>query len=607
MPAVPIDFDDKSGLNLFRSMWSLTEDVQKVRDIQCERDYQLFHAFRDSQYDEPGRFHVSIPKMYSIINSKMPTEMRALLGKYPYIPIDPEREEYKEQGELAEQLFNFYLKKGGFELAYATADIMKILYGTSYIELIPTLEKVPEKILVPQYVDTINGQVQVGQKFERRVVKRFRMNSNVLAPWEVRVDRNAVGFEKKQDCRGIIKIRVMSKREIIRRAEKGDYGKKFDVDRLRSDKGDVSIYDPDKNRGSEILSQMGYPPPNEDSDMGILYEFESPDRYIKIWNDHVQLDDGDNPFDESLGGHGLINLSRLVHNIDPHTGASSYGNGEGKINEPLCNILNDQVSMTFDNNNMMNQGKTYFAAGTVTPEQLVHQMGNKIPIKVKDGEDIRRYVFDDYGQPLSNDFYALQALIEGYIDTTSNSHPPSRGESAPGDQTLGEVGFLIEGDQAPIELNVKIHEWITLPDLTKKGLAHIEQFTRSDDTIEVLGEEKANILQYKNPNDLPGGYNMPFKGSDKVINAQIRQRNIVNLSKEVRNSPSTRQAELDRVLFESHDLGDVADKIIMEPEEVLQMQQQQALADGSQVLDQNKSNPKNTDIAQEAGRAASGV
>ena len=604
MPSTIIDFDAKKGIDLFRAMWDVTEDVQQVRDRQSERDYQLFHAFTDYNYKNPQRFNISIPKMYSIINTKMPTEIRAILGKFPYIPFESKREEFKDQAELSGDLFDFYLKEGGFELAYVTADIMKILYGYSYIELIPTLIDISQKVAIPQFVDTIDGLVELPPKFKRQKIRRFRLNVNVLAPWEVRVDRSAVGLEREQDCRGIIKIRSTSKREIIRRAEAGEFGEKFDVDKLRSDKSDFGGMEADKNRGADILRSMGYPTPTPDGDMGILFEYESPERYIKVWNDFVELSDDSNPFDKELGGHGLINCSRLVHNVDPHTGASFYGNGEGKINEPLIHVLNDTVAMTFENNNMLNQGKTYYAEGRgLSPEQLVHAMGNKIPVRLEPNERIQDLILDDYGQPLSPDFYNLQALAEGWIDDTANAHPPSRGKSAPGNQTLGEVGFLIEGDEAPIELNVKMHEWITLPDIAVKGLAHIEQFTRTEDVIEVLGEEDASILLYKNPADLPGGYNYGFKASDKVVNQQIRQRNLVNLDTRIRGGESINEAELNTLLLEEHDLGDAVEKIIKPPEEILQDRQRALVESGAATL----GGDKNTDIAQESGRAAAGI
>lgn len=596
---------DGDALKLFQGFWDNMYDHQEKLNNQCERDYLLFHAFVDMTNRDMNMANVSIPKMYNIINTKAPGEVKAILGTRPFIPLRSVREDYREQTKLSENLLDFYMHKGNFSTQFTLADIMNILYGWAYIEPVPCVEKITEKVLVEQVVDTIDGVVPVGWKAERRIVERFRIKFRARAPWEVMVDRTATGLETRDGCRGLIKIDIVSKREIIKKALDGDYGKGFDVDKLIQEK--YSSYEPNKNRGAQILSTMGLPEFEPDGDLGILFRFESPDRYIDIWNDMLVLRDEPNPYAVEKGGHGLINLVRLVHNIDPHTQASFRGNGEAKINEPLANLLNDLYNMALNNHAMKGQGKTYFAKNRgVSPEQLVHAIGNKIGFEVKEGEDIRRLVYDDYGESLPADHYNLLSITERNMDLTAKSNPVSRGESEEGSQTLGEVGFLKSADEAGIELNVRILENITLSDIADKCLAHIEQFTRDEDIVEVLGREKADILLFKNPHDLPGGFNKEFKGSDRIVNQVVRQRNLGNLRGITGDDPYIKIHEFDKVLFEAYELDDVIDRVFMTEEEFAFNQQQaelKALAmSGGKPLDSKKFDLRNTDIAQERGR-----
>lgn len=565
-----IDFDSSDSLKLFRAAYDTADEHQGPRDEQCERDYQNFHAYLDMTTRNPDRSNIAIPKIFSVIMTKSPREIKAAIGRRPYIPFDAKRDEFKEIAGLQSDMLDQLLYIGGFANQFSIADMIKVTYGTAFMEALPYFEDDVQRGMVPQTIMTPMGPQVVGWAIQNIPVKRFRLQVKTYAPWEVKVDPFATDLETPGGCRYVVKVRIASKREIKRLAEAGAYGDKFDIDRLDATEAEYGE-ELSKHRGLTILQNMGIPDVGGDGDIGVLYRYESPERYIDIWNDRVVLRDSldsGHPFDRMDGGHGLINLSRMVHNIDPHTQAQFWGNGEVKINELQCDLLNDILNNTMDNANFLNMGKTYYANSIgVSPEQLVHAMGNKIPVDLRDGQKIQDVIYEDRGDPLPGDFYNLREVVERYIDITGNTMPVMRSEASGSDTTLGEVSILKEAGDSREELNVRLLEDPFLKDFGHKCLCHMDQFARTDDKVEFMGEEAAQMMLMLNPRDLPGGYNFTFDGSDRVVNQVIKQRNLMNLSQHVEANPFTKPREWARVLFEAHDLADEVDNVFMTEDE----------------------------------------
>lgn len=626
----PIDFDDTSeggALKLYRAAYDQADEVQLSRDNQCERDYQMFHAFLDMSLRNPERANIAIPKIYSIVMTKVPREVRAAIGRRPYIPFDAKRDEYKDAASLQVKMLDQLLYQAGFGGEFVLLDMLKTVYGTAFMEARPYYQQDIQRVVVPQMMEGPPGfgPTFTGYEIVNQPVLRLKFELTTYAPWELRFCPMATSLSTPNGCRYAIKIRIVSKRAIRKIAEEGGYGTDFDADLLDAFPNEYSN-EVTKHRGLQILQNMGLPAPGQDSDIGILFRYESPDRYIDVWNDHVVLRDGDNPYAKKDGGHGLINLSRCIHNVDPHTQAVFWGNGEVKINEVLGSMLSDTFALTMDNHQFMNVGKTYYAVGRgVSPEQLVHQMGNMIGFDLKPNEKINDLIQEDRGQELPTAHYAIPKILEDYMDLVSNSFPVMRGEEVTGDHTLGEISMLREAGDSRTELNVKIIEDIFLADMGHKGLCHMDQWARHEDRVEMLGEEDAMALIFLNPRDLPGGYDFIFGGSDRVVNQVIRQRNLLELDARMSASPYLKERPWVELLLEAHDLGDEEENVLLTEEEFAIKQQQELqiqmamAAAGAQAEGQPGGNgaklkkpdgpqePTQAGAAQEAGRAQSQV
>ena len=466
---------------------------------------------------------------------------------------------------MINEILDDALDKGQFYGHFATATKIKTLYGTSFLEAIPYYDSITEKVVEPE---VIMG-VQVGTRVVEREVPRLRFRIRAMGPWEVYVDPFARALEEKGGCHYIIKIDLIRKEEILRMARGGAYPG-IDIEMLMAD-NELGKGNKADNWGLNMLADIGLTDPNNDDGIGVLMRFESESRYIDLWNGQIVLRDIPNPYK-----HKMINLSRYIHTQDAHTQNQFWGVGEAKPNEILCAMLDDQWNMTFDNHNMQNQGITYYANGVVNPDALVRTVGNKIGIDVAEGDDIKKYVQESFGQPMPQDFYAIPQSIERLIDLSSGLFELQRGEQSQSDRTATESAMRKEYGDSRQELNVRLGEMVCLKSFGEKMLMHLDQFATTDDVIEVVGEQGAQLLQGLNPADLPGGYNFQFKGADRVANLLTKQRNWKELLPLMLQIPNVQPGKLARKMLEIFEEDDVsAEEIIIPDEMVQQMGQQQ--------------------------------
>ncbi|MCK4783464.1 MAG: hypothetical protein KAV87_06915, partial [Desulfobacteraceae bacterium] len=250
--------------------------------------------------------------------------------------------------------------------------------------------------------------------------------------------------------------------------------------------------------------------------------------------------------------------------------------GEIKPNEILQAMLNDTYNMTFNNHNMMNQGITYYDKDVVgNANQLVRSVGNKIPIGGLQGRAISNVILESFGQSLPRDHYAIPETIERFMDMTSRQFAPGRGEPTGGDQTATEASLLKETGDESHELSIRQGEYF-LSDVGRIGLAHIAQFGTLQDTIEVVGLERAvNVVNWSNPTDLPGGFNFSHRASENVANQLVKQRNWKEMYALLSDSPNVLRGELDTELMTVFNTEqDKIERIII-PDEVMQQREEQ--------------------------------
>ena len=488
-----------------------------------------------------------------------PREVKALFSTRPYMPIETKRKEFRESGRINSELLDSYMDMANlFEKAVLAAKI-KILDGNSFLEPLPYFETITEKKIVPEMV----LGVPTGQFSQIEIqVPRLRFRINVLAPWEVYVDPLAVGLENKGDCRYLVKFQLVSKRQIIQLANKGAYPG-FDIEKFENHFNGGS--DKHSHWGLSMLSDIGLGSSGFDEDVMVLLRYESEERYIDVLDGQWVLRDVPNPFK-----HGLINLSRWPHSVDPHTQNRFWANGEAKPNEILQQMLNDTENMTLNNHMMTNQLMIYYRKGVIdNANALVRVPGNRVELDVSNDRPISDSIFESSGQGLPPDHYKIPDRLDRWMDITSGVFDPTRGQPSSGDRTATESALLKETGDVRHELNIRIGEMVCFKDFAQKCLYHIDQYATPDDIVEIVGIEDAIKMIALNPADLPGGYNFSFKGSDRLANQLIRQRNLKELAQIALQIPNVLPGAYVTKLFEAHNFSDSEIREMVIPDEIM--------------------------------------
>lgn len=567
-----LDFDGEP-LKLVEDAFTMAQSQQQVRNNQYQRDWQNFMGWVDMTKRNPDQANVFVPKPFIIVETKVPRNVRSVVGMRPYIPFESSRDEYRYQSQLMQTMLDELLYRGGMYSKYNDAAKIKTLYGTSFVEAIPHYDQVIQKMVVPDEY----GQPTITEE----VVYRLRLRLRVYAPWEIYADPYALNLEEKDACRFVVKIELVSRRQLIRLAQQGAYPD-LDVELLSSVHASDS-QDKAKHWGFAMLANLGIPLPEGDDDMGVLMRYESPERYIDIWNGLIPLRDIDNPYK-----HSKINLSRHKHTSDAHPQNSFWGMGEMKPNEILFAMNNDAWNMTLNSHQLHNQPTTYYRKDAVHPDALVRTAGNRIAIDAANDRPISDSIEDAPMHPLPRDHYMIPHELERMIDMTSGIYDMQRGESPVKQSTASEAAMRREAGDIRLELEIRNSEAF-LADLGDKCLSHIDQFSTIEDKVEILGQEAAMHLEYANPNDIPGGYNYRFKGSARASNQLTKQRNIKELSQILLNVPNILPGEFSKLILQIHDFDESEINRIIIPDQVMQqMQQQQAQQEAQMEYEENE-------------------
>ncbi len=590
-----IDFDGEA-LKLVKDVYALSDKHQGPRMTQYRTDHALFNAILDMTKRDPDRANIFIPKIWSIVKTKVPRDVKALSGSRPYLPFVARREEFKDGVRVWVDVIDDQLEKANWFTHLSLATLLKTVYGTSYMDATPYYDSYQEPVMI---------QGPWGPEFQQRTVHRLRVRLQTYAPWEIFYDPAATDLEEKGRCRYVVKIQLVSKRDIIRLAKRGGYPG-LDIQKLIDDEGGVGSDATSKHRGLEMLGTLGLSMDALDADIGILFRYESEDRYIDVWNNRIVLRDVPNPL-----AHKMINLSRYIHDVNAHTQNSFCGIGEVKINEILQEMLNDMHNQAFDAFNQIGQPVTYYRKESVSPNALVRTMGNKIAVELGPNERINDVILESFGQELPASHFALLETLEKRIDATAGQYDIQRGKPAPGGQTATEIVKLDERGDDRQELNIRYGENVFLASFGRKLIAMISASTSMDDIVEVVGQERAIMAFIMNPGELPGGYNFGFKGSDRVANLAVKQANWINLSGTLLKIPNVLPGALALKLLEVFEEDDEKSRQMVIPDEVMmQIQAQQAMIQqgaegGGQPGNKTKPNTREN-VAQDNARQIRG-
>ncbi len=510
--AATLDFDG-DALNLVRSAYTNCEEQQNKLNAQYGRDYLLYHAYVDMSNRDSSLPQIQIPKIYSIVETKAAKEVKALFGSTPWIEFTTSDKNMKPYLDIQNRLRQGYLEDANFYAEAILLEKIANLYGTCFIEPWPERVPVVKKFAVPHPMG--------GFVVESKVVNQLRFTLKTRGPWEVYVDPFATDLETDRGCRFVITFDVASRRQIA---------ESFGIDPAElANPSSIEAGSKSGHVGYNIRARYGLPAPTTDNDMGVLMCYQSNDRYIWVWDGYHVLEETDNPFAKNKGGHGRINLSRMVHGIDAHTQNRFWGQGEAKPNEILQTMLGDWWSLLFGARAYGLHPAVFFRSPGMDKNDIVLATANRIPVSTTVGRPITDDFYVHPGIPSQHEDFQLIPMIERSMDLTARQFPPSYGEADPGVSTATESVQLSQIGDVNTEQTVKLGEHIFLRDFGLKLSAHIDQFGTAQDYAEIVGQEAAYTLISANPEHLPCRIGMNYKGSNRVANLLVKQRSDVAL------------------------------------------------------------------------------
>lgn len=543
---------EEKAVKIVQDAWSRAYQVQAPRNDEYLRVWQRYKGYNPNISD-PYKSNIVMPKLYSTIETIVPRLGKALFGSRPYIPIKSEK--FQEAAEPIELALDTYLSKDKFKVKGKRALKMTSLFGTAFLEPYPAVEVVTEKqsILSPEYP----WQPMI---VESRV-PRFRLKTRVWAPWQVYVEPNMMDVD---DWGYIITIELVAKESIKKLQEINRFNKNVNLNRLSSS-GDSE----EKEQGKRMLQGLGISVPTEDSGWGVLARYRTDDRYITIWNGLDVLEDRENPFKRKKK-----NMIRFAYNEDPMLQNSFWGQGEGKILDIICDKLDETWNQAFDNHDMINQAAIAYREGAVAKESLVMVGGVRIPIRADWQGSLDDAVkrFETMGLP--PDFYAIPAVLENYADKAAGSFDIQRGEpSEDVEKTATESSLLATQGDLRSEDRVSLLEALGMTDFADAACSHIDQYASFDDLYDTIGEKAMDIFTM-NPNELPGGFDYQFRGSDTIINDFQKRADWRRTAELLRNDPSVRPGAVARLTLKKDGYSDQEIEEIVFNEQELQMQMQ---------------------------------
>ena len=579
IPFDPPRGNEKKVIEFVRAFFEQSREAQKSKHQEFQRVYEMYKLVKDMTSRDKYRSNIYVPILYWIVETIMPAYTDAILGVRPYIPIEANQKRNSAASDAQTQLLDTYLDESDWREEALRWIKYVILYGTAGIEATPDFETKRIIEMVPRIGINIDGQPQLlGMDRVPKMQKLFKLNIRAFAPWQIFGDpTNSRSLEKS---RGIIKFRGMvSRRQLKKMIERSPLGfEKVDFDKLDSRMDELSKDDWSKRMAQDIGVSM---PANED-DEGVWLSYESEGRYIDLWNFGVVLRDIDNPYSISDGGHGGINLTEVINNIDPND-YQRYGIGEGRPVENLAHAVNENWDQTFDNHNMNQHGVTFYDPDAVSVDQLIMIAGNRIPVNKGPGETFEDVIYERPQRSLPSDHYNLPAILERMVDQTAGLSPGGfSGDSGQKIETAREAILVNRGKDARMKLKIQMGE-MGLARFARKVIGHIEQFTTPDDIVAKLGIEVASALPSVNPDQLDGGFTYAMKGSARMADALIKRQDAKDLIQLMKGWTTVNQEWLANFGLERFEVPDAQRrKAVLPDEQAIRIQALIASFGGSQ-------------------------
>lgn len=527
----PEKTDIKKGLDfrgnpktLFDALWQISEDYRKPFDKEAEDAYKLYYGYIDLANRLPNRALPFINKTFAMIETITPYDVKSLFGDRPYWPIEPGIDALRGATSAMEELQDRFAEENKF--FNTGTDLIKgcRLVGTWCLE--PFWDVRP-KMRKFSKTNKIKG-FEVGETKGEEKWLYEGLNWRNWAPWMTGVDP----FQKDiQKMRWFYLKQPISKQDLDLWMKFAKYKKTTDQLTPEEKYGDL---------GRSLMGQLGKGVNANETDMGMLIRLWCPQvgRYMEVWNGEDVIRDDRMPYP-------FVPVVRFADTEDPFPNMF-YAIGSVKPVASIQHYMNDLMGYILDQFAQTVDGVVLYENGAFDPDSLVMTAGNRIPFNNPYGRDISQMIQEFKLSGVSKDSLELYSLMEEKFDNVARQSSYQRGEVPDREEKAYNVRVMKEAGDAAIEVKLRLAEK-SLEETCMMNLQIIGDNITQETLQRVLGD-KARYYMYRDPSELPGGFEFRLKGSDKMAGKEQRYIEKTNLFTLVANDIN--RAEFAKVLVE---------------------------------------------------------
>jgi hypothetical protein len=480
--------------------------------------------------DDAEGIQVHINRLLGAVEHNVPRDASALWPKRPYIPIEAKNKlQYGEHAKLKAKVVDEQADRGQF-FVHATDGLkMAETYGTSFTEL-------PWDVWVENINDReierdprTNQIVNFGR--QQRKILRDGLGFRARGPWEV--FPHPVG-NTLDDKIWVGTKDLISVAEVERLIDIGKWKLDDEVTKADLKKGPDGDYQKWMGQWSQDMQPFAG---DISGDVGVLCRLYSEGRWLTTWNYKILLQDTENQHTNMTARTKPMAMMRMNTRVGPWR---FYGTGLWeKIRDIAC-LDDDLLSIYIDTLLMQNARWFMYDDQYVDSEDLVAEHGGLIQIKGHgqiDNFDKAVRVLDV--PPVDSSLLDVHNLLQEAEDDRKGQHDISRGIAPSPKQTLGASQMLAESAGVRLGFSARYLEMTYMIELaylaTKKCAANMSIIQMVDDGG--ITFEEATMIKTPDPEDIPGGFNYAFEGSDRVARRKEKHEKLIEGYNLVGNHP----------------------------------------------------------------------
>lgn len=515
--------------NFYRKSWDWRSTRLHKKWNRCDRNYNAIYDPDKKSSKEPWQSAMFVDITLQNVEIIVSQIHKTMMAPKPVIQTMPGPAGDELQARLIQDVMEYELRKGGFELAFYDSLKEAVKYGSGFVKLFwerkedirmrrSPVEETPEEVLAGAPTESLIGASPMPEprlKGFQMQPQMVLLKNNLCAKYvhirDVFPEPNTTTWDK------VIHRDKIPYGEIVRHIKTGSF---FDVREKLEDTVEGEKFEEDI---SQIKQERGYFDVHREKS-----KFEKLHTVWEMWNAiprkwiEFDIDEGDDAEElvpaKVMVASGTALLSSEVNTaFDGETPVLKYdyirtGESYGKgISEMLFDDqdeLNEHANLGIDNMNIiMNKMIAVLEKALVNPDQdLVSKPGGIIRLKAEIVDDVNKAFQPVEFPDLSQSFFRHRYDLERMVQEKTGANRVTLGSSGlvkDTNQTLGGMEMLKQMFNERVAAYGMVMEASFLLKAAEKIYGLIYQELRPEDLKPILGDEPTAIADSPIPGMMP--------------------------------------------------------------------------------------------------------